>query len=274
MANSSKLGVPLIAADQSQKHVTANDTFTRFDQMVQQTVINRTTTAPPGSPSEGHAYIIAATATGDWSGRETQIAAYITGSWVYLTPREGWIVYDESTGEHLKFNGTAWVGLFTTGSDTWGWQNFQHTGGAVTLTAADTWYDLTNDALGALTSTAYKVTGHGTIWNSTTNRLDVSDLSIGDRVHTRIDLTPTAAGVNNEFQFRLLLQEGVLDIPIGAGPPAFYKSSGTHDPITLEPSFTIFNAGTRDNPVAIQAKSDTAGASIQLSGFTIETRVR
>lgn len=274
MSNTAKLSVPRLLADQSQKHVTHNEAIDRYDQLVQQTVINRTTTTPPSSPSEGDAYIIAATATGDWSGRETEIVAWINGAWVFFTPREGWFVYDESTDEHVKYDGSSWVSLFATGSDTWGWQNFQHSGGALTLTAADTWYDIENDALGALTSTTYKVSGHGTIWDSSTDRLDVSDLTIGDRVHMRIDLTPTSTSANSAFQFRLVLQEGVLDVPIGMGAPAYYKSSGTHDPITLEPSFTIFNAATRDNPIVLQVKSDNAGDSIQLSGLTVETRVR
>lgn len=112
MANTTKLGVPLIAADQSQKHVTHNDALLRYDQLIQQTVINRTTATPPGSPSEGHAYIVASTASGAWVSRENDIAAWINGAWFFFEPRAGWLVYDEGADEHVKYNGSTWVVVF------------------------------------------------------------------------------------------------------------------------------------------------------------------
>lgn len=274
MVNSAKLSVPLLAADQSQKHVTHNEALLTFDQLVQQTVINRTTSTPPGSPSDGDAYIVAASPTGTWTGQVSKVAAWIFGAWYFFTPREGWIVYDETTDEHLKWNGASWVSIFATGGDSWGWQNFQHTGASVTLTSAGTWYPLINDAAGALTSTAYAVTGHGSIWDTSTNRIDLSSLSIGDRVHCRIDLTPTTTTVNTALSCRLILQEGLLNVPIGCGAPAYYKSAGTQDSIVFEPTITVFNANTRDYPVRVEVKADTAGSSVVISGFTFETRVR
>lgn len=96
MADTTKLTLPLLSASQSQKHVTVNEALQLLDLLVQSSVINTTTTAPPGSPSEGDAYVIAATATGDWAGRENDIAAYQNGAWVYLSPNEGWTVFDKS----------------------------------------------------------------------------------------------------------------------------------------------------------------------------------
>mgnify|MGYP005990310471 CR=1 FL=1 len=113
MTNSAKLGVPLLAANQSQKHVTVNDSLQRYDQLVQMTVINRTTTAPPGSPSEGHAYIVATGATGDWATQVGNVAAWVNGAWLYFTPREGWIVWDEAADEHVKYDGSDWVLMVT-----------------------------------------------------------------------------------------------------------------------------------------------------------------
>ncbi len=59
-------------------------------------LINQTTTAPPGSPSDGDAYRIAATATGDWAGKENQIAYYHSG-WRYLTVVGPVMLFDIST---------------------------------------------------------------------------------------------------------------------------------------------------------------------------------
>jgi hypothetical protein len=72
-------------------------------------VINRTTTAPPGSPSAGDRYIIAAVATGDWAGKEDQIAEWNGASWDYTVPYIGLTVYVEAETEYVSWNGTAWV---------------------------------------------------------------------------------------------------------------------------------------------------------------------
>lgn len=114
MANTSKLGVPLIASSQSQKHVTHNEALNRYDQLVQQTVINQTTSTPPSSPSDGHAYIVGSSPTGDWSGLEGQVAAWINGEWIYFVPRAGWMVYDEALSTHVVFNGTSWASVSVT----------------------------------------------------------------------------------------------------------------------------------------------------------------
>ncbi len=67
-----------------------------------------TTSTPPGTPSFGDAYVIAATASGVWAGRETQIARYYSG-WKYQVPAEGWLIYDQATGASHVFDGAAWI---------------------------------------------------------------------------------------------------------------------------------------------------------------------
>ena len=55
-------------------------------------VINQTTTTPPGSPTAGDRYIIASVATGEWVGREGEIAEWNGASWDYTTPTPGMMV--------------------------------------------------------------------------------------------------------------------------------------------------------------------------------------
>ena len=83
MANSTKLSLPLVAASQAQKHVTVNETFLALDIIVQLNVLDRNLAAPPGSPVEGDAYIVAAAASGAWAGKSNQVAAYPGGGWVF-----------------------------------------------------------------------------------------------------------------------------------------------------------------------------------------------
>ena len=109
MADTSKLNLPLIAAAQAQKHVTANETFNKLDVLVQLNVLDRNLTAPPSSPSEGDVYIPASTATGAWAGQENRIAAFQGGIWVFLIPSEGWIAWVRDEDRIYVYNGTAWT---------------------------------------------------------------------------------------------------------------------------------------------------------------------
>lgn len=154
-----------------------------------------------------------------------------------------------------------------------GWQDFQDTttaGAPISLVAANTWYDLTNDALGPLTDTTYKVATHGTIWDASTNTLDFSTLAIGDVVRFRTDITFTTTGANNVVSTQLAFGPGfTFSIPYDSRA---VKSAGTVRSIRYF-SFTIKNADTRDNPAKFQASSDSTGNSVVVGGWQIETQV-
>jgi hypothetical protein len=68
------LGLPLLLAEQAQKHVTHNEALRALDAIVQLAVKDRDLTVAPPSPSEGDRYIVAASPTGIWSGHATGIA--------------------------------------------------------------------------------------------------------------------------------------------------------------------------------------------------------
>jgi hypothetical protein len=65
--------------------------------------------APPGSPTNGQRYLIIATASGAWVGKENQIAQYVTNAWQYTTPTEGMCAYVDDEDLLYIFNGTSWV---------------------------------------------------------------------------------------------------------------------------------------------------------------------
>jgi hypothetical protein len=103
------LALPYLAAAQAQKHVTHNEALLILDSLVQLAVSDQSLTSPPGSPSEGDRYIVAASPTGAWAGHANHIAAYVDGDWSFYPPNDGWIAFvaDEST---LYFwNGSAWA---------------------------------------------------------------------------------------------------------------------------------------------------------------------
>ena len=89
MTESAKLRIPYIAAGQAQKHVTHNEALTLLDTLVQASVIDKDSTTPPKSPSEGDCYIVAATGTGAWIGWDNRIVRYIDGEWRSYLPGAG-----------------------------------------------------------------------------------------------------------------------------------------------------------------------------------------
>lgn len=115
MANTTNLGLPLMAAAQSQKHITHNDAILMLDALVQLAVISTTLTAPPGSPVDGDRYIIGSGATGAWAGKDLNVAFYSNGVWQFAVPRPGWQAYDIANNDILVWNGSAWIDVAVAG---------------------------------------------------------------------------------------------------------------------------------------------------------------
>jgi hypothetical protein len=111
MATTPNISLDLLAANQNQKHVTANVSFRRLDALVQLAVIDRGLTAPPGSPADGDRYLVASSATGAWAGWDLNITAYQDGAWVRLAPKEGWVCWVADENIMLVYDGATWVDL-------------------------------------------------------------------------------------------------------------------------------------------------------------------
>ena len=103
--------LPVMGAAQTQKYLTFNTAISYLDALVNPTVFNRTTSAPPASPTEGDRYIIGSSPTGAWTGLADRIAVYIGTNWVIFTPSEGWNVYDQGANEYVSYDGSAWETL-------------------------------------------------------------------------------------------------------------------------------------------------------------------
>jgi len=87
---------------------TVNANYNRLETMAWLLIKDRDLTAPPGSPANGDAYLVAATATGAWTGQEGKIAVYYDG-WVFVALKGGAIAYVQDEGEWLGYTGAAWV---------------------------------------------------------------------------------------------------------------------------------------------------------------------
>jgi hypothetical protein len=106
-------GFPLLAAAQAQKHVTHNEALLQLDALGCARLLDRDLTAPPPSPADGDAYLVKATATGDWSGQDGNIAFAIDGGWRFYAPYGGLIAYVTDEATLIVDDGTNWVDFVT-----------------------------------------------------------------------------------------------------------------------------------------------------------------
>ena len=100
--------LPYILASQAQKHVTHNEALRLLDAMVQLSVLDRTRTAPPVSPTDGDRHVVASGATGLWVGWDLNVAFWVDGVWMRLVPRPGWLAWIASEQAFVVWNGSAW----------------------------------------------------------------------------------------------------------------------------------------------------------------------
>ena len=104
------LSLPYIQPSQAQKHVTHNEALRSLDVITQPAVTSRSLTTPPGSPGLGDRYIVAAGATGDWAGRDGDIAWWDESLWAFVTPLPGWRAHVVSEARDVIFDaGAGWL---------------------------------------------------------------------------------------------------------------------------------------------------------------------
>jgi hypothetical protein len=115
MSETTHLSLPLLAAAQSQKHVTHNEALVLLDALTQLAVRDHVS-APPPVVNAGDRFLVAAGATGVFAGQADRIALYDDGLWRFLMPRAGWTVWIEDDAVGRVFNGTGWVSAAPTAS--------------------------------------------------------------------------------------------------------------------------------------------------------------
>ena len=144
----------------------------------------------------------------------------------------------------------------------------------ITLAPAATYVKLTNDEAGPGTNKLFKLPEVADVWNSTTDQFDFTDLSLGDVVDIRFDVTVTTTGGDHVIEMQ-------LDVGIGdAGNYQLqvhreqFKASGTFRIIKMF-SMYIGDITTKDFPTEIMAKADlTTADTLVVNGWFIEVQTR
>lgn len=108
MSTTPHLGITLVEQAQAQKEVTVNQAFARIDAILNSGAKSRSVATPPGSPAAGDLYIVAALATGDWTGQAGKLT-YFDGIWRFITPIEGMTLWVNDENLIYSYDGAAWV---------------------------------------------------------------------------------------------------------------------------------------------------------------------
>ena len=66
------------------------------------------TSLAPANPVEGEAWLVAIGASGNWVDRDHSIAISIAGTWNFVQPGNGMVVYDKAAGQTVRFV-NSWV---------------------------------------------------------------------------------------------------------------------------------------------------------------------
>ena len=86
---SPRLGLPFLLPAQAQKHVTHNEALETLDIVVHLTLEGIAAVTPPVSPGTGQVWALGTGATGDWSGNDGRLAAWMGDAWHFITPLPG-----------------------------------------------------------------------------------------------------------------------------------------------------------------------------------------
>lgn len=108
MESTARFGLPLLLAGQGQKEITHNEALILIDAMVSCIVERRDLELPPAGATDGRCWLVPAGASGDWSGRDGQIAISTEGGWRYMAPPDGTSIIVRESREQLRRMEGAW----------------------------------------------------------------------------------------------------------------------------------------------------------------------
>jgi hypothetical protein len=105
---SPRLALPFLAAGQAQKEMVHNEALQRIDALAQPVAKSADLATPPGSPTVGDCWIVAAMSTGAWAGHAGEIAQWTAGGWRFAHPAAGWRCHILDRGAAMLHDGAGW----------------------------------------------------------------------------------------------------------------------------------------------------------------------
>ena len=142
----------------------------------------------------------------------------------------------------------------------------------ITITGGGGYIDLTNDGAGAFTNLTYKPTTVTSIYNTTTDLFDWSDLSLGDELQIRLDVSVVTSSVNTQIDLQLLLGNGGSPYGISWVNPVDIKTASTH-PFTVWSGIYMGDTNTLNNTAKFQMKADKT-CTVKVNGWYVSIHRR
>jgi hypothetical protein len=273
MATTPHLGATLLEQSQSQKEITINEALSRLDALLNSGAIDKDLATPPGSPSAGDVYIVAAGATGAWSGKTGQIA-YFDQVWRFIVPRTGLVLWVCDESKQYVCTGAGWAVIVSgMGLSTYDPANIaqQMVGTSATQT-------LTNKTLATPTltlkqSSAPTPTAEGEIqWDTDDDRIVVGD-GTGQKIfypQSSTTFTPTLEGVTTAGT-------GTYSVRVGryvrTGAMVYYSIRLTWSAHTGTGAMRIAGlpfTTQGDASVNVYQNGVQVGAGLQIAGLAID----
>lgn len=103
-----RLALPFLLPGQAQKEHYHNEALVRIDALLHPAVEGAPEATPPQAPLAGQCWLVAAGATGEWTGHAGEIAAWTESGWRFVAPPAGTLVWSKPDGYWLHFDGSAW----------------------------------------------------------------------------------------------------------------------------------------------------------------------
>lgn len=111
MENTGRFSLPMIMPSQAQKHVTHNEALTLIDGLMHLVIKTFGETIPPVTAQIDNAFVVGASATGAWFGRDGNIAFNTESGWRFVAPRQGTIALNAATADLVIFDQGVWKPL-------------------------------------------------------------------------------------------------------------------------------------------------------------------
>lgn len=106
-----RLGLPIMAPAQAQKHVTHNEALLLLDGSTQLVLDGVGTETPPITPVSGETHFIGPSPTGLWAQQAGAIAQWQNDQWRFQAPREGWRAWDVMSDQLVTYKSGNWISV-------------------------------------------------------------------------------------------------------------------------------------------------------------------